>query len=120
MTPKPTIPEKIWREIKRPFRQLADRVTASIDAKLGTILNTLEQQRQEIIAMKDDFNNKFDQQQEIATIPESFKLYLGKKQIITEHLEKWYPKDAVEFFKRINYCQNSNFSRRNRLTEAKK
>jgi predicted O-methyltransferase YrrM len=36
---------------------------------------------------------------------------------ITGHFEKWYPKEAVEFFKRVNEFQNHHFARRHRFSQ---
>lgn len=39
--------------------------------------------------------------------------------LLVRHFEKWYPKDAVEFFKRINDFQNHNFVRRWKSSQPK-
>ena len=55
-TSKPKGLEKIWREVKRPFRKLLRRVRrgpAAINTQLNDIVNALEQQRQEIVALQE-------------------------------------------------------------------
>jgi len=37
---------------------------------------------------------------------------------LVRHFERWYPKEAVEFFKRVNEFQNHNFARRARFSHG--
>jgi len=79
-TPKPKGLAKIWREIERPFKGFVSRATSSIDAKLDVIVHTLDQQRQEITALCDDFRNKLDQQrQEIIALRGDFRNKLDQQ-----------------------------------------
>ena len=66
-TTKPKRLAKIWREIKRPFRKLLRRMRrgpAAINTQLNVIVNALEQQRQEIVAL----------QEKIAKIPDDIDI----------------------------------------------